>query len=343
MENQELVIVKDSFLSKIAKAFKKIFSRDKDVELLLNEGNENNTIGTEVELIQGTKYVQLEILDARRAYRKYVINNNKNISNEIFDYIQNKLQENETEINKLIEINKDEISFENILEYLEKEKKNNSKFKLKNEKTGSYNVPVGVIGIECENAKDAIQSMFKAISTRNSIMVLHDNFSKYSTESLILLIIKECLKNFYVDENLIQMFEKEEIDLNSLDRVILNNKNNDVKTHKSNTIYIYQENDAFENDVRNEVERLQNNDRYKSYDIKPIKGEFGNVINYLNSQKEAPAVCMYTNNTQRAYKFINWINSPNVFVNTGIQKNIETSIISNNFYNSKYVLHEDVF
>ena len=343
MENQELVIVKDSFLSKIAKAFKKIFSRDKDVELLLNEGNENNTIGTEVELIQGTKYVQLEILDARRAYRKYVINNNKNISNEIFDYIQNKLQENETEINKLIEINKDEISFENILEYLEKEKKNNGKFKLKNEKTGSYNVPIGVIGIECENAKDAIQSMFKAISTRNSIMVLHDNFSKYSTESLILLIIKECLKNFYVDENLIQMFEKEEIDLNSLDRVILNNKNNDVKTHKSNTIYIYQENDAFENDVRNEVERLQNNDRYKSYDIKPIKGEFGNVINYLNSQKEAPAVCMYTNNTQRAYKFINWINSPNVFVNTGIKKNIETSIISSNFYNSKYVLHEDVF
>ena len=38
MENQELVIVKDSFLSKIAKAFKKIFSRDKDVELLLMKG-----------------------------------------------------------------------------------------------------------------------------------------------------------------------------------------------------------------------------------------------------------------------------------------------------------------
>ena len=52
---------------------------------------------------------------------------------------------------------------------------------------------------------------------------------------------------------------------------------------------------------------------------------------------------MYTSNTQKAYKFINWVNSPNVFVNTGIKKCAETQEIGGNFYNSKFVLHEDVF
>ena len=344
MEEQELVIVKDSFLTRIANAFKKIFSRGKDKELLLQEGNEQSQIiKNDVELIDVFEPVQLEIMDARRAYRKYVINNSKNITEDVFNYIQNKVFENENEIKKIIDINSDNITFNDILDYMNVEEKNISKFKIQNPKTGRYNVPVGVIGIECDNSKDAIRAMFKAVSTRNAIIVLHNNYNKYSTEALILLIIKECLKNFYIDDNIIQMFSKEEIDLTKLDKIVYKSGDNKTK-NDSNTIYIYQEDDTFEEEVQDEIERLQSNDLYKAYIIKPIKGEFGNVVNYFNNINEnASAICMYTNNDQRAYKFINWINTPNLFVNTGIKNLGNSEDETNSFYNSKYILHEDVF
>ena len=77
-------------------------------------------------------------------------------------------------------------------------------------------------------------------------------------------------------------------------------------------------------------------------EIKAIKGDFGNIIKFLNLNKSF-AVCMYTNNSQKAYKFINWIDSPNVFVNTGINGCKDVTDAENEYYNFKYVLHEDVF
>lgn len=337
MEEQGLVVVKENFLVKISHTIKRFFFKGKMKDLLLAEKNESR-----IKLIEDNNgFVQKEILDARRAYRKYVINNDKNISIDVLSYITEKIKENEQEIRKIIEINNDDITFEEILQLVENEKVNVQKFKAKNKKTGRFNVPVGVIGMECLDVYDSLKSILKAISTRNSIIILHNNFSKYSTESLILLIVKECLKNFYIDDNIIQMFEKEEIDLKKLDKII---KADGEKIQKDipKTIYIYQENEEFENQVQNEIDRLQSSDLYKSYEIKPIKGEFGTIVNYLSNDK-ASAVCMYTNNSQKAYKFINWIDSPNVFVNTGIKKCKNLAKSDNDFFNSKYVLHEDVF
>ena len=342
MEEQDMVVVKDSFLARIINAFKRIFSRKKSKEYLLDEGKNEDNNTKKVELIDSiSEFVQLEILDARRAFRKYVINNNKDISSDILSYVVGKIEENEDEIKKIIEINEDSISYGEILNMLENEKKNIECYKSKSQKTGFYNVPVGVIGIECDDAKKAIDAMFKAISTRNSIIVLHDDYNKYSTESLILLIVKECLKNFYIDDNIIQMFAKDEIDISKLDKYIeLDGKSREKSS--PNTIYIYQEDDDYENNVSEEVERLQNSELYKSYTVKPIKGDFGNIVNFLNAN-DSTAVCMYTNNTQKAYKFINWINSPNVFVNTGISNLKQVEKNNNCFYNYKNVLHEDVF
>lgn len=340
MEEQGLVVVKDNFLVRLTNVIKRFIFKGKTKELLLEEGT---NVKIEVqEIINDNEFIQQEILDARRAFRRYVINNNKKISADILSYIEEKIKENEEEIKKLIIMNNDNISYEDIQKLIENEIKNVSEFKHKNPKTGRYNVPIGVIGIECDNAKNSINGMFKAISTRNSIIILHDKYNKYSTEALILLIIKECLKNFYIDDNLIQMYSKEEVDLNKLDSFIPV-LNDEVKPENKNihTIYIYQEDSKYEKNVQNEIDRLQNNEEFKSYDIKPIKGEFGNIVNYLNNNKSS-AVCMYTDNSQKAYKFINWINSPNVFVNTGIKSCME---IKNNsdYYNLKYVLHENVF
>lgn len=336
MEEQVLVEVKDNFFSKITKAFKKIFAKNNKENLLLAE---NNRIDIEV-IGNDNGFTQQEIISARRAFRKYVINNNSNVSTDIFDYIISKIKENKEKIEQIIEINNDNISYEQIINLIENEKDSKNKFKTKNIHTGRYNVPIGVIGIECSGAEDSIKSMLKSISTRNSIIILQDNFSKYSTESLILLIIKECLKNFYVDDNIIQMFQKEEIDLKKLDKLIKKD-GNVIQKGDYKTIYLYQENEEFKDDIQNEVERLQSSEMYKSYVVKPITGEFGNVVNFMNVNK-ACAVCMYTNNNQKAYKFINWIDSPNVFVNTGI-KSCKNIGYENEFFNSKLVLHEGVF
>ena len=336
MEEQGLVVVKDNFITRLTSALKRLFFRGKTKDLI----DEDNKIDI-LFINNEERFVQQEIVDARRAYRKYVINNNKDISCEVLSYIVEKIEENREKINQIIEINKDNITYQRIAEMILDEKSEVSKFKSKELKSGRYNVPVGVIGVECENAEDAIKAMLKAISTRNSVIILHENFSKYSTESLIMLIIKECLKNFYIDDNIIQMFGKEEIDLLKLDRLIKKDGKSE-KESAGNTIYIYQEDDEYKANVQNEYERLHNESSFKSYDVKPIKGEFGDVINFLNNN-EASAVCMYTNNTQKAYKFINWINSPNVFVNTGVKNCNYNQKESDNYYNLKYILHEDIF
>ena len=335
MEEQGLVVVKESFLTRITHTLKRFFFKGKMRDVLENKRN--------VQFVEfdNNEFVQKEIDDARRAFRKYVINNSNNLSADVLSFIAEKIEENHEEIAKLIEINNDDITYREILGMVLDEKEYISNFKKKDAKTSRFKVPIGVVGIECHNVRDSISSMLKAVSTRNSIIVLHQNYNKYSTEALILLIMKECLKNYYIDDNIIQMFAEEEIDLSKLDKIIrIDGKATAGESPK--TIYIYQENEEFQNDVENEVERLQNNDLYKSYEIKPIRGTFGDVVNYLSNNK-ASAVCMYTNNTQKAYKFINWIDSPNVFVNTGIKKFNGVQCESNNYFNSKFVLHEDVF
>lgn len=334
MEEQGLVVYKDNFLVRLTNKISRFFFKGRIKDLIIEDS------GTK--LIKGdAMFVQEEILNARRAYRRYVINNNKGISKRILSYVYDEIQKNADKIKQLVDINEEDISYQDILYLLEREKEATSKYKAKDKKTGCYNVPIGVIGVECSNTKDSIANIFKAISTRNAIIILHNNYSKYSTESLVLLIVKECLKNFYIDDNIIQMFEKEEIDLKMLDKLITKDKEKEKKGNDTNTIYIYQEDDEYEDTVMDEVERLNGAEMYKSYNIEPIKGDFADIINYLHGNSSS-AVCMYTNNAQRAYKFINWVNSSNVFINTGVRK-CDEIVNDCKYYNSKYVLHEDVF
>lgn len=340
MEEQGLAVVKESFFVKITTTLKRFFFKGKLKKMIKNEEILNNATIKIDFISQDVDFIQEEILNARKAFRKYVINHNKDISEEILNYVIDKIKENENKIRRIIEINKDTILYEDIVSIIEKEKINIAEFKLRDKNNGCYQVPIGVIGIVCRNTKDAISNMIKSISTRNSIIILHENYNKYSTESLIFLILQECFKNFYIDENIVQIFEKEEIDSSKLDRIVENDGSlNEEKN--SNIMYIYQEDDYFESDVMNEVEKVKSLENYKEYEVKIIKGEFGNIINYINKNKPF-AVCMYTKNSQKAYKFINWINSNNVFINTGF--NMCKSISNKDkYFKYKYVLHEGVF
>lgn len=344
MEEQGLVVVKDSYLVRLTKAIRRFFFRGKIKELVENE-KLSLPDDVKIEFInQDIEIVQEYVLDARRAFRKYSINNTKDISMEVFSYILEKINENESKIKKIIEINNDNITFEEIIHIIENEKNSINQFKLKNREMGCYQVPFGVIGVVCQNSKDSIINMLKAISTRNAIMILQDSYNKYSTEALLLLIIQECLKNFYIDYNIVQIFNKEEIELNKLDKVI-DNSNNINNYEFSDIIYMYQEDDSFEDEIIKEVNKLKTTEKYNKYQIKVLKGEFGSIINYINKNKPV-AVCMYTNNSQKAYKSINWINTANIFINTGVKiinEYLLNSSNNNEFYNLKFVLHKDVF
>lgn len=344
MEELGLVVVKENFLVKLKNAFKRLFFREK-IEIFAQEETTNEIVELQ-KIIDNDEFVQKEIVDARRAYRKYVINNTPSISKDILEYIKGKVQENQLEIRQLIKSNNDEFTYEELVEMIEKEITELELFKQRSSKTGCYNVPLGVVGVECSNSKESVKAILKAVSTRNAIIILHDNYNKYSTESLILLIVKECLKNFYIDDNIIQIFQYVEIDQSKLDKIITNESIqeadiNNQKEQEINKIFIYQEDKKYEEEIKKEIARLQHSDEYKTYKINYISGNFGNIINYLN-ENIASAVCMYTNNSQKAYKFINWVNSPNVFVNTGIQ-NCNAINSKNEYYNKKYVLHEGVF
>ena len=338
MEEQGLVVVKDSFLIKIKRTLKRFFFKGKLKDTVNNKTNNEIEINY---INEDNVFVQETILNARRAYRKYVINNTNKISEDILSYISNKIYENEEKIRKIIEINKDSISFFDIVQLIEEEKKSINQFKLRNNELSCYQVPVGVIGVLCQDAKQAILGMLKAISTRNSVIILENDYNKYSTEALICLIIQECLKNFYIDDNLVQIVDKIEVDLSKLDRII--NESNNVEDEKfRNIICLYQEDGSYDNKVVKEVERLKLLDEYSDFDIEVVKGDFGNVIDFLNN-KRVFAVCMYTNNSQKAYKFMNWVNAENIFVNTGVLNGLHGNKCNNAFFNLKFVLHENVF
>ena len=205
MEEQGLVVVNDSFLTKITRFLRKIFSKRTTIDGYFDEIEQVKKIENQVSyehIKKDSEFVQKEILEARSAFRKYVINNKKNISLDILNYIEKKLYENESKIDKIIEINQNSFTFEDILGLLQEYKQKINNFKLRDKKTGQYQVPIGVISVRCNNTKDCIDNMFNAITTRNAIIILDENYNKYSTESLFLLIIKECLRNFYIDDKI---------------------------------------------------------------------------------------------------------------------------------------------
>lgn len=335
MEEQGLVVVKDNLIVKLTNTVRHFFFKGK-----IKDFAQKNSDVAEL-ITNDTGFVQQEILDARRAYRKYVINNSKYIANDIIEYTTQKIFENEKQIKEIINVNEDSITFEEIVEMINNEKKQIGKFKNKNKNTGTYKFPIGVVGIECSSSKRAISGIFKAISSRNAIIILHNNYNKYSTESLILLIVKECLKNFYIDDNIVQMFSKEEIDISKLNKFIGKEQDELESSESVNRIYIYQDNDIYCDEVKKEVERLQNDEMYKTFEIKPIKGEFRDVVNYL-SDKKASAICMYTDNEQRAYKLMNWIDSPNIFINTEVSSCREIDKNHNILYGSKFIVKKNL-
>ena len=284
--------------------------------------------------------IQEEIRYARSAFRKYVVNDTENIEQELFSIITTEIMNNQQNIEKIIEINEDNMTINDILDIIDAERKIKKKFK--EEKNDIYRMPIGVVGVGCRNTKECITYMLKAISTRNAIIILNDDLIKYRTEDLILLIIKQCLIRCNVDDDLIQMHYTEEIDLNKLDKVIYFDEDKkdekEVKKEEDNKeiIYMYKDSELFNYEIKSEYLKLIKNKEKTNREVKVISGKFVDVTKYLEHNK-SNIVVIYTDNEENAYKLANWVNTDNVFVNTKLDKCIRNKKDSKNLFKLKKI------
>lgn len=335
MQENGLVVVNENFFTKITKFFNKVFFREKKESEFFMEDV------LEVEYIEeSSEFIQEEIVDARSAFRKYVINNKKDISENILSCISTEIMNNQSKIKKLMEINEDDFTFEDIITLLNNEVQNIKQYKLK-KNDNMFQVPIGVIGVECNTIKESIENIFKAISTRNSIIILKEKFNQYETDQLILLIVKECLRKNFIDDNIIQMMGIEEVNIDKLDKYISKNEK-EIRSKKDKVIYLYQENEQYHNDIQMEVLRLQGSSIYSEHEIHIITGEFADVVDFL-SENKANVIGIYTNNSQRAYKLMNWIDTDNLFINMEIGDKIQPVKCKNEYFAFKNIKFRNIF
>lgn len=279
----------------------------------------------------------------KKASEKYILNDTYNLTENILEYIENRIVSNEQEIRELIEVkkhtNESEISFEEILQIIKEEKekdrryKNYSKLKINEQKflSSSIKMPIGVIAVEAFDTKEVIKYYIKAITTRNAIAISDVEYAEDNVKSLILLIIKEALNKFEIDENLVMLLPYDECFYEYFDEVIytydkqgnlLEIPNIDKKEY-SNKLYVYLE------DASLETEAAKN----KNAEI--ITGEFEEVMQKIN---RAQGATIYTRKGEIAYKFVNLAHCKNVFVNTNLENMQNPQIIDDMFFEYRNII-----
>jgi len=345
-KQQAMIKVEGSIWEKIRLWISRIFKvgRIKEIQSTISEES-NNIIEEPEEEIRGSKIIQ----DARKAFENYVLNREYEISEEIYNTIKERIEINKENIVRLIEIKKSEITYEKIQKILEEEKENlvNYKKTILMEKIddkfliSEYQVPVGVIGVKVENVEEKIKNIFKAITTRNAIIVIEEAEDKQSVDKLILLIVKEALKKYGINENIIQIVKETDLDstdIGLLDRVIKGAVRKEIK-EESEKLYIYQEDEYFEKEVEAELRRL----KLIGKEVELIKGkEIEEAITKINKTKNY-GVSIYSQDRKKGYKFINLINSKNVFFNGTLLNAKQIKENKSNYYTTKNILCENMY
>lgn len=338
-ESKDLMEVKNNIFTKFInwiKSFREKFINTKTnevIEMPKNIVKEENIYNNEI------------IIKAKEAYKNYVLNSDYKLGENIYKLIKERITANKKEIENLIELNKDATTYSEIMQILEKEKQTLNEYKKTNVMSkidnkfmfSQYQVPVGIIAIKTDNCYIAIQNIFKAICTRNAIVVIEDNYNEYSIEKLVLLIVQEAIKNFNIDENIIQIVDKNlisEENLKAFD-IIVSKQGDTIEKSETDKMYIYQEDEYFTDIVENEVKRL----KISGKDVEVIKGEMEDCIEKINKDKTF-GVCIYTKDRKKAYKFINLVNSENVFFNGTLLNAKKTKKLSSVYLTLKNLVYE---
>ena len=266
--------------------------------------------------------IDKEYKKARNAYNQYNLNTEYKIEEKILKYIGERIRENQKEIQEMLKIEKSELTYENIKEEIEKEIKKKSEYKnqivLKkgqnNFVSTIYKTSIGVVAIEVYELIESIRYMIKAIKSRNAVIIADVEYEEKDVKGIILLIIREAIKKFGINEDIIQRLPYEEVDYEKCDKVIYTYTNKKaMDKEKTKKLYVYVEDERLENEARKEYERLLENNE----EVEIVKGNIEEVINKINT-KISKGTVIYTQDPQKGYRYINLVRSENVFVNASL-------------------------
>ena len=264
------------------------------------------------------------ILKIRNSSIKYRLNSEYGLTENLLAYIKTRIEVNKKEIIKLIDLKKENIIYEDILSLVNEIVSNDIEYKsYKNMAINNDGflyvtmlMPIGVVAVETFDTMEVIRYLFNAIKSRNAIVISDVEYDEYSVKFLILEILKEALKKFELDEELINIYPYEECFYKYFDRVIytydkfgnklLKEQYNDKEYDDKKYVYI--------EDTELESFARFDNGRNVEY----LYGKIDDVIGKINSKYSSVAV-IYTKNTKHAYKFINLVLAKNVFVNASIR------------------------
>ena len=283
------------------------------------------------------------ILKIRNSSIKYRLNSEYELTENLLTYIKSRIEVNKDEIIKLIDLRKEEITYEEILSVVNDIIANDIEYKAyKNMAINNDDflyvtmlMPLGVIAVEAFDTMEVIGYLLNAIKSRNAIVISDVEYDEYSVKFLILEILKEALRKFELDEELINIYPYEECFYKYFDRVIytydeignklLESKYNDKEFTKEK--YVYIEDKALES-----IAKFDN-----GKNVEYLYGNIENVIEKINSKYSSVAV-IYTKNTEYAYKFVNLVLAKNVFVNASIQNEKMIEKCEDNLYVYKNII-----
>ncbi len=284
-----------------------------------------------------------EIKLLNNAFRIYNLNDTPDLSKKVLDYILLRLIDNKENFEKMIEMLKAEISFNDILNafneaYKESDfyKKSNNYKQGKNYYSGDFPVPIGNIVVETNNVLDVIKYFVGGIKSRNTITISQTEYYELSLSNMVLIIFVEALAKFNISRNTLMILPFEECMYEEFDEIveIENGKVNIKQKSFSEKNIIYIEDYAFDSEIKREMDRLKT----KNINFEIIDSTLESALEKIKNEKPKGAT-IYTKNPSMAYDFITLANSQNVFVNSSLLNKEELNDKINKFYYKKKIMY----
>lgn len=279
----------------------------------------------------------------KNAYSSYNLITDEKIANKILKFAKKRIEKNKKDLETLIEVFKEEITFDDLISCFGKEmdepelyKKEKVMKKVGNEfYYGTYTTSVGNVLIETSSSLSTLKYFVKGIKSRNSITISDIEYHENDLKNAILIIFKNALEKYKVDSNLLNIMPYEECTNEYFDKVILEEENKTV-VNKLNTgySYIYLADESFASMAVNDLSRLSN--RGKQVEI--LKGAFTDVITKIN-QETTFSACIYTGDRDLALSFINLAQASNVFVNASLEEAEVIEKTNDEFYTKKKIMY----
>lgn len=284
-----------------------------------------------------------EIKLLNEAFKIYNLNDDPDISKRVLDYILLRLIDNKDNFEKMIEMLKAEISFDDILNafkeaYREKDfyKKSNDYKQGQNYYSGDFPVPIGNILVETNDVLEVIKYFVGGIKSRNTITISQTEYYELSLSNMILIIFAEALAKFNISRNTLLILPFEECTYEDFDEIIeIENGevNIEQKSFSSKNI-IYIENHEFDLEIKKEIERLKT----ENIEVEILDGSLEKALEKIKNEKPK-ATAIYTKSSDIAYDFITLANSQNVFVNASLLNKEELNNKKNKFYYKKKIMY----